>query len=149
MFEPVFLIAVGSLAVVSGIIWMRRRARRREMLSHTITPETLHDLLDSDQKPAVVDLRLPLDFLVHTEIIPGAQRISPREIVANPDMLSKDQDYVLYCTCPGEDTSGIVLETALKMEFLRVKMLAGGLEAWKQKGYPVAPYDKPFRLDVQ
>ena len=149
MFEPLFLVLAGLLTVSSWLIWRGRRAKRREILSHTITPETLHDLLDSDQKPAVVDLRLPLDFLVHTEIIPGARRISPKDIVANPNMLSKEQDYVLYCTCPSEDSSAIVLEAALKMGFLRVKVLAGGLEAWKQKGYPVAPYDKPFRLDVQ
>ncbi len=149
MFEPLFFVVAALLALVSGLIWTRRRARRREMLTHTITPETLHDLLDSDQKPAVVDLRLPLDFLVHTEMIPGARWISPREIVANPGMLSKDRDYVLYCTCPGENSSETVLATALKMGFLRVKVLAGGLEAWKEKGYPVARYDKPFRLDHQ
>lgn len=149
MFEPLFLVATGLLALVSGLIWTRRRARQREVLAHTITPETLHDLLRSDQKPAVVDLRLPLDFLVHTEVIPGARWISPREIVANPTMLPKDRDYVLYCTCPGESSSETVLATALKMGFLRVKILAGGLEAWKEKGYPVAQYKKPFHLDHQ
>jgi rhodanese-related sulfurtransferase len=149
MYEPLLFVMTGLLAIVSGLIWGRRRARRREMLNHTITPEALHDLLDSDQKPEIVDLRLPLDFLVRTEMIPGAQKISPKEITLNPDMLAKDHDYVLYCTCPGEASGEAVLAAALKMGFLRVKLLAGGLEAWKRRGYPVIPYDKPFRLDPQ
>ena len=149
MYELLFFVIAGLLAIVSGLSWRRHRVRRREILNHTITPEALHDLLDSDQKPEVVDLRLPLDFLVRTEMIPGAQKISPKEIALNPNMLAKDHDYVLYCTCPGEASGEAVLAAALKMGFLRVKLLAGGLEAWKKKGYPVTPYDKPFRLDAQ
>jgi rhodanese-related sulfurtransferase len=145
----VLLLIVSSVFLIAAFTWRRRRTKKRELLLHTISAETLHELLESDQKPDVVDLRLPLDFLVHTETIPGAQRISPREIIGDPSLLSKDRDYVLYCTCPGEQSSEDVLAAALKMGFSKVKILAGGLEAWKQKGYPVAPYEKSFRLDVQ
>lgn len=82
-------------------------------------------------------------------MIPGAHRIAPSEIMANPSMISRDHDYVLYCTCPGKESSERVLVTALKMGFVRVKLLAGGLEAWKQKGYPVEAYTRPFHLDFQ
>lgn len=149
MFETNVFIMIAFLVVISGLTWNRRKNNRRDMRRHMITAEVLRDLLDSDKKPAVVDLRVPLDFLAHTEMIPGAQRISPKEIIANPDLLSRDLDYVLYCTCPGEDSSEVVLAAALKMGFARVKVLSGGLEAWKEKGYPVILYDKPFHLDVQ
>jgi rhodanese-related sulfurtransferase len=32
--------------------------------------------------------------------------------------------------------------------FNRVKLLKGGLNAWKAKGYPVQPYKESFHLDV-
>ena len=37
----------------------------------------------------------------------------------------------------------------LALNFTRVKMLRGGLEGWKAKGYPVERYDKAFRLDTE
>ena len=92
MFETYISVFAVFVAVMSGFMWKRRRDRQRELRRHTITAEELHDLLDSDQEIAIVDLRVPLDFLAHTEMIPGAQRISPREIAANPNLLSKDLD---------------------------------------------------------
>lgn len=149
MFGTMVFILIVFLAVIAGPRLKRGIDRRRERRNHSITAEALYDLMASDQNPAVVDLRVPLDLLAHTEVIPGAQRISPKEIIANPDLLSKDLDYVIYCTCPSEGSSEVVLAAALNMGFLRVKVLVGGFEAWKQKGYPVTPYNKPFHLDVQ
>jgi rhodanese-related sulfurtransferase len=54
---------------------------------------------------------------------------------------------VVYCTCPSDSTSRAVLHRALAMGFTRIKFLKGGLDGWRAKGYPVEPYDKPFRLD--
>jgi len=34
------------------------------------------------------------------------------------------------------------------MHFFRVKFLKGGLAGWKAEGYPVEPFEKPFRLDT-
>jgi rhodanese-related sulfurtransferase len=34
------------------------------------------------------------------------------------------------------------------MHFSRIKFLKGGLEAWKAKGYPVAPYNELIHLDI-
>jgi rhodanese-related sulfurtransferase len=42
----------------------------------------------------------------------------------------------------------MVLKSALHLQFSRIKFLKGGLAAWKEKGYPVEVYDKPFHLDT-
>ncbi|RXH57164.1 Rhodanese-related sulfurtransferase [Granulicella sibirica] len=144
------LIAFAALFVVFAALRGRRRAdRRREMMQHFISAEALHQLLSMSDKPTVLDIRVPLDFLAHTEMIPGATRIAPNEMIANPKMISKKIEYVLYCTCPGEASSEAVLSAALRMGFYKVKMLTGGIEAWKQKGFPVEPYNRPFHLDAQ
>ena len=130
------------------VIWIKRTRDRNVMEQHSITPDELHTLLASTQEVLVFDVRLPLDLLADSEIIPGAKRIPPKEILENPSLIPKERDSVAYCTCPGDKSSRAVIHRALTMHFYRVRFLKGGLAAWKAKGYPVEPYQQPFRLDT-
>ena len=130
------------------VIRTKRAKDRHEMEQHSITPEALHTLLASNQEVLLFDVRQPLDLLANSEIIPGAKRIPPKEMLENPSLLPKGKDSIVYCTCPGDKTSRTILHQALAMHFLRIKFLQGGLAAWKAKGYPVEPYNEPFHLDT-
>jgi rhodanese-related sulfurtransferase len=125
---------------------MKRATGQREMEQHSITPEALHALLAANQEVLLFDVRQPLDLLAHTEIIPGAKRIPPKEVLENPALIPKEKDSVVYCTCPSDETSRRILHRAQALHFLRIKFLKGGLEAWKSKGYPVEPYTESFHL---
>ena len=92
------------------------------------------------------DVRQPLDLLANAEMIPGAKRIPPKEVLENPSLIPKERDSIVYCTCPSDKTSRTVLRRALALHLLRVKFLKGGLAAWKAKGYPLEPYKESFRL---
>jgi rhodanese-related sulfurtransferase len=127
--------------------WIKSRKNRRELEEHSITPEALHTLLTSHPDVLIFDVRQPLDLLAESEIIPGATRLAPKEVIENPSLIPKEKDSVVYCTCPSDETARSILNRALALKFLRVKFLKGGLEAWKAKGYPVEPYNKPFQLD--
>ena len=116
---------------------------------HSITPVELHRLLASNQEVLLFDVRQPLDFLADSEIIVGATRIPPKELLANPLLIPKDKDSVVYCTCPADKTSRRVLRRAQALHLLRIKFLKGGLAGWKAQGYPVAPYEKSFHLDTR
>jgi rhodanese-related sulfurtransferase len=118
------------------------------MNRHSITPEALHTLLERDKEVLLFDVRQPLDLLVSYEIIPGAKRIPPKEVLENPALIPKEKDSIVYCTCPSDKTSRAVLGRALDMHFSRIKFLKGGLEAWKANGYPVAPYNELIHLDI-
>jgi rhodanese-related sulfurtransferase len=133
--------------VLLAIVLAKRRRDRREMERHSITPEALHALMASKTEVLVVDVRQPLDLLGDSVIIPGANWLAPDEVRANPALLPKESDLVVYCTCPSDKTSRIVLRRALTMGFFRVKFLKGGLDGWRAKGFPVVPYTKPFHLD--
>jgi rhodanese-related sulfurtransferase len=136
---------------VLGYLIVRRVKRMRDQQQierHSITPEQLHTLLAADQEVLVYDVRRPLELLADSEIIPGAKRIPPREFIANPALIPKDKDLVVYCTCAGDETSRTVLHMALGLHFNRVKFLKGGLAAWKAKGYPVEPYKESFPLET-
>jgi rhodanese-related sulfurtransferase len=93
-----------------------------------------------------LDVRQPLDLLAYPEIIPGAQRIPPDDVLKTPDVIPKDKEAVVYCTCPGDKTSRAVLRRAQAMQLARVKFLRGGLAGWKAMGYPVEPYREVFNL---
>jgi rhodanese-related sulfurtransferase len=127
---------------------IKRARERRELEQHCIEPETLHDLLTANKRVLVFDIRQPLDLLAYSEIIPGATRVAPKEVMANPAIIPKEEDTVVYCTCPGEKTSREVLHRALALNFSRLKILKGGFAAWKAKGFPVEPYRESFQLDT-
>jgi rhodanese-related sulfurtransferase len=143
----VLMITISCAAVFLGVVLAKHVRDRHETERHTITPEALHSLLVSNREVLVIDVRHPLDVLGDSVIIPGAQWFAPEEVRANPSLLPKDQDLVVYCTCPSDKTSRMILHRALALGFLRIKFLKGGLEGWRSKGFPVEKYTKPFRLN--
>jgi rhodanese-related sulfurtransferase len=94
------------------------------------------------------DVRQPLDFLAYPQIIPGAMRIAPKDIAEHTASFSRDQNSVIYCTGTDDDTSNMILGKPRALNFTQVKLLKGGLEGWKAKGYPVEEYLEPFQLDT-
>jgi rhodanese-related sulfurtransferase len=143
----VTLIAI--IAVVLAIAyWIKRAKDRRELERHSIAPEALRALLAADREVLVFDVRLPLDLLADSDIIPGARRVAPKDIEANPSLIPKEREVIVYCTCPSDKSSRAVLRKALALEFSRVKFLKGGLDGWKARGYPVEPYTSSFHLDT-
>lgn len=143
----VTLIALGIIFLATAY-WIKRARDRRELEQHSITPEALHELLISNQEVLLFDVRLPLDLLADSEIIPGAKRIPPQEVIDNPSLIPRDRDVVVYCTCPSDKTSQIILRKALALNFQRIRFLKGGLEGWKARQYPVKRYQESFHLDT-
>ena len=127
-------------------VWIKRWRDQREMERHSTTAEELHATLASNKDLLLFDVRQPLDLLAYPEIIPGARRIPPAEVLENPALIPAEKDTVVYCTCPSDKTSRMILRRALGLHFLRVKFLKGGLAAWKAKGYPVERYQEVFHL---
>jgi rhodanese-related sulfurtransferase len=143
------VIALGAAvcALIFGLIMMRRVRARREIEASSIEPEALYELLNAKQV-LLYDVRQPLDFLAHPEIIPGATRIAPKDIAEQTASFARDQNSVIYCTGGDDQTSHMVLGKARALNFTRVKLLKGGLAAWKAKGYPVEAYSETFHLDT-
>jgi len=139
-------IIVVLLVLVTGY-FVRLAVARREVREKSIEPEALYSLLKA-KKILLYDVRQPLDFLAHPEIIPGAIRIAPKHIADQTAHFSRDQNSVIYCTGGDDETTQMVLGKARALNFTRVKLLKGGLAAWKEKGYPVEAYTESFQLDT-
>jgi rhodanese-related sulfurtransferase len=149
--KAMYLIAIcviGFGAAIFGLVRMIQLRRHKELERYSIDPDELHALLESKRDIVVLDVRQPLDLLAYSEVIPGAVRVPPHDVMEQAGLIPKDKDSVLYCICVSEKTSRMVLENALRQQFSRIKFLKGGLPAWKAKGYPVEPYTEPFHLDT-
>jgi rhodanese-related sulfurtransferase len=144
----VYVSLAGLLIVFVGLISLRQLRAKRHVATNSIEVDELFELLKT-QQVSLYDVRQPLDFLAHPEIISGATRIAPKDIAARTGDLPRDHDSVIYCTGSDHETSSMVLEKARALKFTKVKLLRGGLEAWKEKGYPVEAYTDPFQLDTR
>ena len=133
----IVFIAIVGLGI---FVWKKRKTTESELERHSLSPQELHAFIGSGQKVLIFDVRQALDLLAYPEQIPGSQRVPPEEVLAKPNIIPKDEDVVVYCTCPSEKTSRRVLRLALRLGFSRVKFLTGGLTAWKAMGFPVEPY---------
>src|SRR5215469_16949005 len=115
------IIALVAIAGVGMFGWQKRKNLEGELERHSVSPQELHAFMGSNQKVLIFDVRQALDLLAYPEQIPGAQRVSPEEVLEKPNLIPKDKDVVVYCTCPSEKTSRRILRRALALGFSRVK----------------------------
>jgi membrane protein DedA with SNARE-associated domain/rhodanese-related sulfurtransferase len=139
-----FGVGVVVLMIV-GIIVYRYVQRRRfmaELRGLRLEPEQLLAMMDDARSegaepPFIIDLRHPLDVLTDPEVVPGALRIGPDELKLHREEIPLDREIVLYCTCPSEETSAKVAMELRRLGVHRVRPLRGGLQGWKDAGYPL------------
>lgn len=149
------------LLMIVGIIVYRYVQRRRfmtELRGLRLEPEALLDMIDASRRdgidpPFIIDLRHPLDVLTDPMVVPGALRIGPDELRTHREEIPRDREIVLYCTCPSEQTSAKTAMELRRLGVRRVRPLRGGLQAWKDAGYPleavlVSPPTTPVRTHV-
>ena len=151
----IFIFAAMVLGFLAHRIWKQRKFLQqvREM---RLEPSELKAMLDDaetsgSKPPFIVDLRHPLDYLPDPRVLPGALRIGPNELKQHSEIIPRDRDVILYCTCPSEETSAKLALQLHKMGVYRVRPLRGGFDGWKQAGYPLVDYvtDTPTSEVVQ
>ena len=128
------------VAVVGGYILWKYVARRRfirKLHVMRISPEELKTRLDAGEDVLVVDVRDQLDFETEPSIIPGALHITIEELDQRHREIPRERDIILYCTCPNEQTSARVALLLRRRGIERVRPLAGGYRAWRDRGYPM------------
>ncbi len=153
-----FAIVIFVLMVLGFLahrIWKQRKFLQ-QVRELRLEPSELKTMLDFAGKegtppPFIVDLRHPLDYLPDPRVLPGALRIGPNELKQHSEIIPRDRDVILYCTCPSEETSAKLALQLHKMGVYRVRPLRGGFDGWKQAGYPLVDYvtDTPTSPVVQ
>jgi rhodanese-related sulfurtransferase len=131
------VIAIAGFAAYIANKYIARQRFIRELRVSRITVEELKVKMDQHEDMVIVDLRHSLDFEADPETIPGAFRIDAQELREKNDKLPRDRQIVLYCTCPNEATSAQLAILLRKQGIQQIRPLQGGLDAWREKGYPV------------
>lgn len=143
--------APAVLLMVVGVLvarYVRRLRFLRELRGLRLEPGQLIAMVEDAEReglpgPFVVDLRHPLDVMTDPWTLPNALRIGPDELRSRHELIPKDRDVVLYCTCPSEETSAKVALELRRLGVRRVRPLRGGLQGWKDAGYALEPVEVP------
>jgi membrane protein DedA with SNARE-associated domain/rhodanese-related sulfurtransferase len=136
------------VVMVLGFIIYRVVKQRRfvtAVAAMRLEPVELKQMIDTataqgNTPPFIVDLRHPLDYLPDPRVLPGAMRIGPNELTQHQEIIPRDRDVVLYCTCPSEETSAKVAMQLHRFGIYRVRPLRGGFDGWKALGFPLQEY---------
>lgn len=128
--------AVG-LAGFIGYKSYHRQKFLRNLRMAKICVEELKQRLDAGDPITVVDVRHPISLELDPEMIPGALNLLLEEIDHRHHEIPRDREIVLYCTCPNEVSSARTALLLKKKGIHRVRPLEGGLDAWRERKFPV------------
>jgi membrane protein DedA with SNARE-associated domain/rhodanese-related sulfurtransferase len=136
------IVVLSALAMYVGRKLVRWHRFAGEFRMARITPEELKKKLDAGEKVMIVDLHGRRDGPRGHQGIPGAVCIDPHRFGQhdNPSKQTPipcDREVVLYCTALHELTSARVALELRRRGFERVRPLAGGLQAWHERGFPL------------
>ena len=131
-----------AVAAIFAFYLVRRFVRwlrfAREFRLRRITAEELQSKLNAGENILIVDLQGRCDSAAHPLAIPGAVRIDPHHLEQYQGVqIPSDREVVLYCACTGELISARVALALKQRGIEHVRPLAGGLQAWRDRGFPV------------
>ncbi|MHB1034783.1 MAG: rhodanese-like domain-containing protein [Pirellulales bacterium] len=99
-----------------------------------ISPMEVHDALERDTDALLV-CAYDSEDLFEENHLEGA--ISLDAFEARLHSILSDREIVFYCTCPQEATAAGRAEEYMDRGYTNVKVLDGGVRAWKECGLPV------------
>jgi membrane protein DedA with SNARE-associated domain/rhodanese-related sulfurtransferase len=131
------VLVAGALALYIAYKYIHRQLLLRELRIARITPDELKLMLDAGHEPVIVDLRRPLDRQANPYSIPGAMWMAVEDLEHRHHEIPRDRDVILYCACPNEVTAARMALLLKRNGIVRVRPLAGGVEAWRILNFPV------------
>ena len=140
---PLVIVLAAAVTVYLVLKYVRRRRFLVHLRKARIMPMALKRRLEAGDPLVIVDLRTALDVEAAPYKIPGARLIDPEELKHPHRTIHRDSEVVFYCAEPREATSAQVALRAAAIGFHNVHPLSGGLEAWRQAGFPVERIKPP------
>jgi membrane protein DedA with SNARE-associated domain/rhodanese-related sulfurtransferase len=117
--------------------FVHRQLLLRELRITRITAEGLKQMMDNNHELLVVDLRGALDHEADPYTIRGALRMTTDELEQRHHEIPRHQDVILFCACPNEVTAARMALILRSKGITRVRPLVGGIDAWREKGFPL------------
>ncbi len=130
-------LAIGAATLYIGYKYFKRRSLLNDLRMARITVDELYALQEAGESLVILDLRPLVDFDLDPSLIRGALHIPREEVEAREKEIPRDRDIVLYCSCPNEVTSARIALLLRGKGILRVRPLLGGIDAWRNRNYPL------------
>jgi membrane protein DedA with SNARE-associated domain/rhodanese-related sulfurtransferase len=132
-----------SLLIGLAVLFIAYRYWQRQRLLHElrtarITVAELYEMLDSGKAPVIFDLRSPAALDEDPNMIQGAIHLRMEEIDSRLNEFARDQEIIVYCSCPNEVSSARLALRLQRKGFSRVRPLLGGIDAWRGQNYPMS-----------
>jgi rhodanese-related sulfurtransferase len=140
--ELVAILLVAGLSFYVGRKFIRWLRFVHEFRLARITPDQLRDKLSAGEDVLILDVQRKEKPFQELMSIPGAVRIDPRHIERDKGAMGEvekptNREVVIYCTCPSEYTSAHIALALRRRGWQHVRPLAGGLQAWRNRGFAV------------
>jgi membrane protein DedA with SNARE-associated domain/rhodanese-related sulfurtransferase len=135
------LVVLGSLFVAYiAFKYIQRQRTLRKLQTARITVEELRQRQEVGGEVFIVDLRSPMAVQSDPYRIPCAQHLLMDKVEEWLPIIPRDQEVVLYCSCPNEASAARTAFLLYKRGITRVRPLLGGMDAWRERNYPLEPH---------
>jgi membrane protein DedA with SNARE-associated domain/rhodanese-related sulfurtransferase len=134
-----FSLLLTALAGYIAFKFFNRQHFLRELRIARITAEELKQRMDAGEDLVVVDLRSALEVEAEPETIPGAVRMDAADLEEAIEVIPRDREIVVFCSCPNEATSARVALRLRALGITQIRPLADGFAAWRRRGFPLQP----------
>lgn len=133
----VFALLLSALLLYIGWKYFKRHRFLSDLRIARISPDELHQRMDGGESVVVVDLRHSMEFESEPETIPGAVHMDAADLEEAFEVIPRDREIVLFCSCPNEATAAQMALRLRKLGIIRIRPLAGGLAGWRGRGFPL------------
>lgn len=132
-----FVLFMLALLLYIGWKYFNRRRFLRSLRIARISPTELHQRMGSGESIVIVDLRHTMEFASEPETIPGAVHMDAGDLEEAIEVIPRDREIVLFCSCPNEATAARMAMRLRNLGVTRIRPLAGGLAGWREQGFPL------------
>jgi len=130
-------VVAGLVALYIGYKFFQRRRVLKDLRMARITVDELHQRQEAGEDLIILDLRSHGELERNPELIRGARHMTMDEVPLRLEEIPRDRDIVLYCSCPNEVSSARAALLLQRKGLLRVRPLLGGIDAWRERSYPL------------
>jgi len=130
-------VIVGLVALYIGYKYFQRRRLLNDLRMARITVDELLQKQEAGESPMILDLRSHAELDRNPELIRGALHMSLDEVPQREHEIPRDREIILYCSCPNEVSSAKAALSLQRRGILRVRPLLGGIDAWRERNYPL------------
>ncbi len=116
---------LGGLLLYIGWKYINRQRFLRRLRIARITPTELQQRMQAGESVIIVDLRHTLEFESDPETIPGAVHMDAAELEEALEVIPRDREIVLFCSCPNEATAAQMALRLRNLGITRIRPLAG------------------------